>query len=65
MGDEIIPYFLRELGGLSVITVDLPLVLPIGDGVAKAGFCLCNELPLHPLGYSQGPVPPLPKQTKF
>ena len=65
IGDEAIPHIRRELSGLSLIPVDLPLVLPIRDSVAKAGLCLCNEFPLHPLIDSQRPMPLLLKHKNF
>lgn len=64
IGDEAIPHIRRELSGLSLIPVDLPLVLPIRDCVAEAYLCLCNEFRLHPLGDSQRPMPLLRKTFK-
>lgn len=64
IGDEAIPCVLGDPARLPLIAVNLPLVLPIGDGVAKTSFRLCNKFALHPLGDSYGPVPPLLKKTK-
>lgn len=65
IGDEAIPHIRRELSGLSLIPVELPLVLPIGDCVAEADLCFCNEFRLHHLGDSQRPMPLLLKHKKF
>lgn len=65
IGDEAIPHILRELSGLSLIPVDLSLVLPIGDCVAEADLCLCNEFRLNPLGDSKRPMPLLLKHKFF
>ena len=65
IGDEAIPCFLCDPARLPLIAVNLPLVLPIGDGVAKTSFRLCNKFALHPLGDSYGPVPPLLKKQTF
>lgn len=43
IGDEAIPYILRDLVGFPLIPVVLPLVLPIQDGVRKAGLCFCKK----------------------